>query len=253
MSPLDLSTALLYGVPIALSASMCAGFDSLLARRSRTVETLPRSLAKRSNLRLLEPDSSGLHLVVAKSREQLVAAAELVRQRYALRGYQLPDTRTIVEQARKRSAQEVTFLAASEEAPVGTLTLGLDGPAGLLAEGAYGNVVAKHRARGNRVIELTRLALAQGIDSKTILAALFCLAHAVARTHADASYVFIEVNPRHVSFYSRVLGFVVAAGEKFCERVRAPSILLGLEMQKLEERLMALDVAAAMRPMAKAA
>ena len=45
------------------------------------------------------------------------------------------------------------------------------------------------------------------------------------------------MNPRHVSFYSKVLGFVVAAGEKVCERVRAPSVLLRLELDTLEDRL----------------
>ena len=49
------------------------------------------------------------------------------------------------------------------------------------------------------------------------------------------------MNPRHVGFYSRVLGFVVAAGEKLCERVRAPSVLLRLELAALEERLEALE------------
>jgi len=250
MSPLDLSSALLYGIPIVLSAGMYGGFDCLLARRNQPVELAPQLAPKRRSFGSVNADS-GIHLVVAKSREQRDAAAELVRQRYAWRGYEFPD---VAKQSRKRLTQEITFLAAAGRTAVGTLTLGLDGPAGLLAEGSYGEVISEYRSAGHRVCELTRLALAQGIDSKTILAALFCLAHAVGRTRDDVSHVFIEVNPRHVAFYSRILGFVVAAGEKFCERVRARSVLLELEIDKLEERLIALDVAAGMRPlMAKAA
>jgi hypothetical protein len=82
-----------------------------------------------------------------------------------------------------------------------------------------------------------------------VLASLFYLAHAVGRTVHDVTDVFIEVNPRHVAFYSRVLGFVVAAGEKFCERVRAPSVLLQLELEALELRLGLLNVAGLMRPL----
>ena len=65
-----------------------------------------------------------------------------------------------------------------------------------------------------------------------MLASLFNLAYARrARRLHGVTDVFIEVNPRHVAFYSRVLGFVVAAGESFCERVRAPSVLLHVEME----------------------
>ncbi len=60
----------------------------------------------------------------------------------------------------------------------------------------------------------------------------------------DVTDVFIEVNPRHVAFYSRILGFVVAAGEKLCERVRAPSVLLHAEVEALAARLRVLaDIA----------
>jgi hypothetical protein len=43
-----------------------------------------------------------------------------------------------------------------------------------------------------------------------------------------------------VAFYERALGFIVAAGERLCTRVKAPSVLLRLETAKLEERLRAL-------------
>jgi len=45
-------------------------------------------------------------------------------------------------------------------------------------------------------------------------------------------FYFIEVNPRHVRFYSKLLGFVATAGERFCERVQAPSVLLRLELKE---------------------
>src|SRR4030095_16165088 len=128
MSPLDLSSALLYGIPIALSARIYGSFDSLLARRNHAIDPEPDDAAILPRRRTAKTDF-GLRLVVAKSPEQLDAAAQLVRQRYAWRGYQLPDAKVIAEQSRKRSGQEITFLAASGPAAVGTLTLGLDGPA----------------------------------------------------------------------------------------------------------------------------
>jgi hypothetical protein len=244
MSPTDLSSALLYGIPIVLYASMYQGFDSVLARKpvhpqagSRPAWT-PHSAASDQDV--------ALHVSIARSAEQLRAADELVRRRYAWRGYDIQD-------AEKPWSHEITFVVASESVTLGTLTLRLDGPHGLRAEDEYGDVIRQFRAAGHRVCELTRLALAQSVDSRAVLSSLFSVAHAVGRTMHDVSHVFIEVNPRHVSFYSRVLGFVVEAGGKLCERVHAPSTLLQVEIEALEERLGLVDVAALMQPLAEAA
>lgn len=252
MNPTDLSNALLYGIPVVLYARMYSGFDSILARRERPPPQ-PKSEARSTDERwtaVARDDNAALHIAVAKSPEQFAAAKDLVRQRYAWRGYELQDDVDGPAASRHgRLGQEITFLVASGQSTVGTLTLGLDGPHGLRAEAAYGDVIDQFRVAGHRVCELTRLALAERIDSKPVLASLFSLAHAVGRTLHDVTDVFVEVNPRHVAFYSRVLGFAIAAGEKFCERVRAPSVLLQLELDVLEQRLGLLDVAALMQPL----
>jgi len=245
MNPTDLSNALLYGIPVVLYASMYQSFDSMLGclggahiERSPAPGELPPSPS--------ESDDAGLHISVARSPEQMAAARDLVRKRYAWRGYDVLDTDA-------ESQREITFLVSSTTAVLGTLTLGLDGPHGLRAEGAYRDVVERFRAAGHRVCELTRLALADRADTKTVLASLFSLAHAVGRTSHDVSHVFIEVNPRHVSFYSRVLGFIVEATGKVCERVHAPSTLLQVEIETLEQRLGLVHIAGLMQPLAEAA
>jgi hypothetical protein len=251
MNPADLSTALLCGIPVVLYAGMYGGFDSILARREcwpqpdagvRTGEERRPAVAR--------DDNAPLHIAVAKRAEQFAAARNLVRERYASRGYELEDPADARAESRhERSSQEITFLAASGHATVGTLTLGLDGAHGLRAEEAYCDVIDRYRVADCRVCELTRFALAERVDSKAVLASLFYLAHAVGRTVHDVTDVFIEVNPRHVAFYSRVLGFLVAAREIFCERVRAPSVLLHLELEALELRLGLLNVTALMQPL----
>lgn len=251
MNPSDLSNALLYGIPVVLYAGVYSGFDSILTRRvTKQSAAAANSLEKPWPARVTDDDVA-LHITVAKSQEHFEAARELVRKRYAWRGYKLEDT---VHEAREpgppeRSPEEITLLVRSGQAVLGTLTLGLDGPRGLRADAAYGDVIDRFRAAGKRVCELTRLALAESVNSKAVLASLFSLAHAVGRTTHEVTDVFIEVNPRHVGFYSRLLGFAVAAGEKFCERVRAPSVLLQLEIGALERRLGLLDMAALMQPL----
>ena len=242
---------MLYGIPVVLYAGMYGGFDSILTRRGcwPQPEAGGRTGEER-RLAIARDDDAPLHIAVAKRAEQFAAATNLIRERYAWRGYEFEDPADAHAESRhERSSQEITFLVASGQAAVGTLTLGLDGAHGLRAEEEYRDVIDRYRDAGCRVCELTRLALAEHVDSKAVLASLFYLAHALGRTVHDVTDVFIEVNPRHVRFYSRVLGFVVAAGEKFCERVRAPSVLLQLELEALELRLGLLNVAGLMRPL----
>jgi N-acyl amino acid synthase FeeM len=179
-----------------------------------------------------------LNATIASSREELRAAGELVMRRYAWRGYMV-DARMLNHPAPGEARNSPITLIASDAAgdTVGTLTLGLDGPEGLLVDDVYGIELDAIRAAGRRICELTRLAVDKGVDSRTVLAALFSLAFLVTRVLHRATDVFIEVNPRHVAFYERALGFVVAAGERVCERVKAPSVLLRLELEKLEARL----------------
>ncbi len=183
-----------------------------------------------------------LHTRRAESVEDFDAAHRLVRRRYAWRGYDVPTSDE--PHLRPQSAatrREITFLAADEIDTVGTITLGLDGSAGLLAERTHRHAVTQRRADGGSVCELTRLAVAERADSKSVLAALFNLAYA-AGSSRGVTDVFIEVNPRHVGFYTRVLGFAVAAAEKFCERVHAPSVLLALAIEELERRLLDINM-----------
>src|SRR6185295_11780132 len=104
-----------------------------------------------------------------------------------------------------------TLIAESAGATVGTMSVGLDGPGGLSVDESYLEALSAARAEGRRLCELTRLALAERADTRTVLSTLFAFAYSVAMTLQDVTDVFIEVNPRHVGFYRRVLGFVVAA------------------------------------------
>ena len=251
MNPTELTNTLLYGIPVVLYAGVYGGFDSILARRRHPAPSESGADTKGEQRRWSAAnDSDALHIAIAKSPEQFAAATDLVKQRYRWRGYTVHDAAgTPAASCSVRSSQEITFLVTSDTVAVGTLTLAIDGPHGLRAEAAYGEVIDRFRGEGHKVCELTRLALAEHADSRAVLASLFSLAHAVARTVHDVTDAFIEVNPRHVAFYSRVLGFVVAAGETFCERVHAPSVLLQLELDALEQRLGLLDVAALMQPL----
>ena len=183
-------------------------------------------------------DATSLLVGVAESVAQKEAVDHLIRRRYAWRGYGIEKCDDQATSLRgDGSRRETTFFVANHETTLGTITLGLDGADGLQAERTHGEAIQQIRAVGRRVGELTRLAVAEGVDSRLVLASLFGLVYAVGRVMQGVADVFIEVNPRHVAFYSRALGFVVAGNERFCARVSAPSVLLHLEVGSLEHRL----------------
>src|SRR5205823_4035297 len=152
MNPSDISNALIYGIP--LISCIGYGYESLMACRGRLFSPDAPNLPSEyeSVLPLLQRNK--LRLAIAESKEQHADAKDLIRRRYAWRGYQAAaaDGKSAVD----RSAQEITFIVNDANATVGTVTLGLDGPHGLLAELTHHNVVEHVRAHGRKVCELTR-------------------------------------------------------------------------------------------------
>jgi hypothetical protein len=185
-----------------------------------------------------------LKVGVAESVEQIAATSRLISERYAWRGYSVAafDHEDHFGQ-RSESRREITFFVADPPTTLGTITLRLDGPKGLRADETHGEAMRRARVNHVRIGELTRLAVAEEVDSRGVLASLFGLVYTVGRFEHGVTDVFIEVNPRHVVFYTRALGFVVAADAQFCQRVRAPSVLLHLRVDTLEHRFEPLGVA----------
>jgi hypothetical protein len=125
----------------------------------------------------------------------------------------------------------VTLLANTPAKTVGTITLGIDSDAGLFVDHSNKTEIDAIRADGRRVCEVVRLAVDDGSDSKSVLASLFASVITLCQNVYHLTDLLAEVNPRHVAFYRRVIGFAVAGTEKVCARVGAPSVLLLLPLQ----------------------
>ena len=238
IDPPKFLAAMLPASPAAVGLDIRRGVVSLMTQRCRAMRPCPSLADSASDGHMTPPRANALRARRADSPEDIEAARHLVRRRYAWRGYRPIDLEDRpARRLRESSPREITFVANEHTTIVGTITLGLDGPGGLLAEGTHSEAIQAQRAAGRRVCELTRLAVAERADSKSVLAALFSLAYAAGSAHRVTD-VFIEVTPRHASFYTRVLGFVVTGTERVCERVGVPSVLLWLEIEQLAKRMM---------------
>lgn len=130
-----------------------------------------------------------------------------------------------------------TFAAYDEGRLAGTLSLRLDSSEGLAADEIYRTEIDIVRQAGRKVCEFTRLAVDASGASKPVLAGLFHTAYLYARKLRNFDSVVIEVNPRHVGYYRRALGFVIIGPERVNQQVNAPAVLMGMPFEEIAERL----------------
>ena len=156
-------------------------------------------------------------------------AGNLVQQRYASRGYQTSAT--------KSSENVYTFAAYNDGKVAGTVSLRLDSTDGLAADELYRLEIDAMRAQDRKICEFTRLAVETSSASRAVLAGLFHTVYLFAQNVRGFDFVVIEVNPRHVGYYRRALGFEILGGERHNFRVNAPSVLMGLSFRKIGDNM----------------
>jgi hypothetical protein len=177
---------------------------------------------------IVNHDSYGIRLTdTADGRN---SASMLINKMYAWRGYagthQLND-----------DPNRITLTATDKGDVVGTLSIGIDSPSGLLADQLFKEELDVHRAKGSRLCEFTKLAFDPSVRSKTALANLIHLAVIYARDIHKCSEIVIEVNPRHRRFYERMLGFKQEGELKTNPRVNAPAYLLTISLDYMSQQI----------------
>jgi hypothetical protein len=207
---------------------------------TRTGETVFGDLALRfrsltlnaADLAMLEQPSQahdGFKIRIAGRSGGRRHAGTLVDERYAGRGY----TTTPLE----RDPRLSTFIAYDEGVLVGTVSVRLDSAKGLSADELYRQDIDALRRDGAKLCEFTRLAVDRTVASKPVLAGLFHTAYLYAAVVRGCTHAVIEVNPRHVAFYRRVLAFERMGEERMNLRVHAPAVLLCVPFAKIAEGL----------------
>lgn len=157
------------------------------------------------------------------------AIGDLVARRYRSRGFHVP--RSFAD------PNLFTFAAYDDGQLVGTVSMRFDSPAGLMADQLYPEEIGRLRANDLWLCEFTRLALDEQAMSKEVLGALFHSCYLYAHVVCGLTHAVIEVNPRHVVFYRRVLHFRVAGEQRHNQRVDAPAVLLQLDFSVIAREL----------------
>ena len=170
-------------------------------------------------------DVQVFHIRMANSAGRREAASLLIRKMYGWRGY-------TVEAGGTHEANKITLYAETAGDVVGTMSLCLDSDSLLPADENFSAELDGLRAEGRRLCEPSRLAIDKGV-TKRVFASLIHISYIYAHNiHGYTDYV-IEVNPRHVMFYKRMLGFADFGSERPCTRVGAPAVLLRLPLSEM--------------------
>ena len=172
-------------------------------------------------------------IIFARCPAVLNDAGNLLNCRYRQRGYGSQDLAT--------TAGRVTIVAYLGMKAIGTLTVQLDTGERLAADDCFAETLHSFRAKGDRICEFTKLATIPGLPVRGVLASLFHVGFIYVHQLNCVTHVAIEVNPRHVDFYTRVLGFQIHGTPQVNPRVKATSILLIAKFDDIGRRLHAHD------------
>lgn len=180
---------------------------------------------------ILSRDTYSIRLVNSPTRRS--AASALIQRMYSWRGYDTTNAEVFAH-----SNSWMTFEVFSQQQLFGTLTLGIDGEGGLLADALHEDELNSFRSKKRKVCELSKFAIDSQSGSKEVLASLFHLTYIYARSIHNADDAIIEVNPRHTSFYRRMLGFRTVGDVRTCSRVNAPATLMHLELDYMDAQIL---------------
>lgn len=209
--------------------------------QDNTIIGLPyEGLKSQRELCLEEPEQEGTQELAMQQQELKIRLADnaghrssagmLINKMYSWRGYA---SSSHVEENPNR----ITFVASDKDMAVGTMSINFDSEIGLLVDQLYKDKTDQLRNQGRKLCEFIKLAIDGEIKSKKVLAALFHISFITAHLLRRYTDVLIEVNPRHVRFYQRMLGFELLGEERMNPRVNAPAVLLCLDLYKAHQMI----------------
>lgn len=186
------------------------------------------------------PGASPGRVLVARDPRTRRRAWNLAYRVYAGCGYVEPHPDEVITSAYDLDPATFTLLVEDEQrSPMATVTLVFDSVRRLPCDEIFGAEVDALRNEGRKVAEVTRLAIDdRHTGSKSLLVTLFNGLFLLAWRLRGFDDFVIEVNPRHVNYYRRLLKFSVAGPERPCPRVNgAPAVLLRMDLWKGEKEI----------------
>lgn len=168
---------------------------------------------------------------LANTQDRRESASLLIDKMYSWRGYETGETVN-------HEPNRITLLVSgNDDKTIATMSIGLDSPTGLFADAMYHEELETLRQDGKKICEYNRFAIDSKIKSKRILASLYHIAYLYPYGIFGKTDGVTEVNPRHVKFYEKMLGFTRIGPKRICPRVNAPAVLLRINFAYMAEQV----------------
>lgn len=151
-----------------------------------------------------------IEVKIASTVEEWEAAFRLVRKNYVDSGYESSSPKLLRFTPYHALPDTTVFVAKCEGEVVATFSLVADGkPLGLPLDALYQEEVDALRRQGRRLGEITSLAVA-GLSQREFIQVFSALIRLLTQYHhrQGGDTYLITVNPRHRSFYCKMIGFV---------------------------------------------
>lgn len=164
---------------------------------------------------------------IASNPDQRQRARILVERMYGWRGY------TLSKELDLRNC--IIHNVVEEGEVIGTATLCLDSTSGLFADEVFHDYMTEIRNDDTSLCEICRLAFKISNASKTTLGALFHVMFIYAYRLNNRTHAVIQVNPRHKTFYEKMLGFTTLSEMRVNKHTNAPAYLLCLDLKAMAD------------------
>ena len=197
---------------------------------SRTEKSIGYTLGRQRPQLEASSWHEAVNIQLADTLQKRNQVCSLINRRYAWRGY--GDHHTV-----PTHPESATFTASNNGRVLGTVTLVVDGEAGLAADQTFADQLNVFREAGHTICELSKLAFEAGLPSKPLLASLFHIVFIYGYHHHRCTDLFIEINPRHRRFYEAMLGFKAVGSVRENVAVDAPAQLMRLEISTIQDRI----------------
>jgi N-acyl-L-homoserine lactone synthetase len=168
--------------------------------------------------------------------DELRAACQLVYSEYLRQGYCDYTPTKLRYSDFDLSPDCVKAISIGKSGSItGTASLVIDSGAGLPAETAFKEELSMLRKKGWRIAEGSMFAVDHKAEKDNLLVAPRLMASILSTARNEGvSHIVVVVNPKHVGFYLRCLGFEAVSSVKTCSHVKeAPGVLLVRNIQKI--------------------
>lgn len=199
------------------------GFNSEGPEVPHSSELIGTTITSSDSITEMTINQRAFGIRVADTEEGRNHASMLISKMYAWRGY--AGSHRVDD-----NPNRITLSASDQGAVIGTVTLGIDSPIGLLADDVFKQELDGFRRRGAKLCEISKLAFDPTVRSKMALGSLFHILYIYAHHFYRCTDAFIEINPRHRRYYEHMLGFKTLTEVRSNPRVDAPAYLLWLDM-----------------------